>query len=145
MLRLQDLMRRQVRLDTTMNEKRIAEIFRMDKEMRARFISVNDFIRDCEEKERIADNKIEVERGIHETIRKDVASIDDSLGVLEEFLKVLTATVEQFAPYERVIEEVVARSELCKNVKDMIDRCDALSKSNIKLLPWTICLYPEQT
>lgn len=134
MLVQQEAMRRQARADTLANEKRIRDIFRMDREMRERFISVNDFIRDCEEKERIAEGKIGVERAIHESIREEMANIDESLGVLEEFLKRLTATVTEFEPYERVIEEVVEKSELYKNVKDMIDRCDALSESNIWFL-----------
>lgn len=128
MLEQQETMRRHAKADMAANEKRIADIVRLDKEMRERFISVNDFIRDCEEKERIAESKIEAERGTHESIRLEVATIDDSLGVLEEFLQKLTATVEEFEPYERVIDEVVADSELYKNVKDMMDRCDALSK-----------------
>lgn len=139
MLQQQEAMRRQAKANTLANEKRIKEIFRMDREMRERFIAVNDFIRDCEEKEHVAEGKIVVERGIHESIQTEVATINESMGVLEEFLRRLTATVEEFEPYERVIEEVVAESELYKNVKDMIDRCDALSKLpefNIIFIVW---------
>lgn len=131
MLRLQEAMREQLKTETVVNEHRVRDIFRLDKEMRNKFIAVNDFIRDCEDKELMAEQKIEIESQGHKKIRAELAVIDESLGVLEEFLKTLTATVAEFEPYERVIDEVVQESELYKNVKDLMDRCDALSEGII--------------
>lgn len=127
MLRLQDEMRRKLKIDEILNEKRIRELYKLDESLREQFITVNDFIRDCEEKERNADEKIAVETKCHQEIYDELAVMRESMETLSEFEKRLAATVEEFKPYEDVIEQVVAESELYKNVKDLIDRCDALS------------------
>lgn len=132
MLHLQDEMRRKLKTDEIVNDKRIRELYRMDEQLREQFISVNDFIRDCEDKKHNADEKITIETRCHEEINAEIKRIRESMATLSEFEKKLAATVEQFRPYEQVIEQVVAESDLYKNVKDMIDRCDALSMvSNI--------------
>lgn len=127
MLRLQDEMRKKLKIDEIVNEKRIRELYRLDESLREQFISVNDFIRDCEDKERHADEKIATETKGHEEIRAEMLKLRTGMDELAEFEKRLAATVEEFRPYEDVIEQVVAESELYKNVKDLIDRCDALS------------------
>lgn len=40
----------------------------------------------------------------------------------------LKATVKEFEPYEKVLQEVVDKSDIFVSVKDCMDRCDALSK-----------------
>lgn len=127
MLRLQDEMRKKLKIDEIVNEKRIRELYKLDESLREQFISVNDFIRDCEDKERHADEKIATETKVHAEIRAEMQELRSGMDVLAEFEKKLVATADEFKPYEDVIEQVVQESELYKNVKDLIDRCDALS------------------
>lgn len=123
----QNELRCKVQTEAKLLEIRVKEMYKIDETLREKFISVNDFIRDCEEKERIADDKIEIETKVHENIHKEIDKISDDIKVLSEFQVKLQATVEEFQSYEDVIESVVAESPLYKNVKDLIDRCDALS------------------
>lgn len=44
------------------------------------------------------------------------------------FRGVLKDTVKEFEPYERVLQEVVDKTDIFISVKDCMDRCDALSR-----------------
>lgn len=127
MLNLQRELRKTVWLDGQINEKRIQRMYQIDEELREKFISANDFIRDCEEKERVADKKVTIELENHVVMEKQIEQLNDDLQVVRDFQEKLSATVDEFEPYQRVIEQVVEESELYKDVKDLIDRCDALS------------------
>lgn len=124
---MQRELRRTIQLDSQINAKRIQRMYKIDEELREKFITANDFIRDCEEKERVADKKIVIELENHAAMEKEIQQLTDDLQVVRDFDKRLAATVEEFKPYQTVIEQVVEESELYKDTKDLIDRCDALS------------------
>lgn len=127
MLQQQADLRQKLKHDERINERRIADLYRLEESLRDQFITVNDFIRDCQDKERNAEEKCAAETVCHANIGAEIAEIQQSLQTLSVFEEKLAATVEEFRPYEEVIERVVEASELYKNVKDLIDRCDALS------------------
>lgn len=105
-------------------------MYTIDEQLREEFISVNDFIRDCEEKKRSADEKAMIETEVQTQLIQKIDQISGDLKTLTDFHDHLEATVAEFQPYEQVVEQVMAESELYKNVKDLMDRCDALSESN---------------
>lgn len=121
----------EVRINNKVNERRIAEMYDIQAQLRNRFIEVNDFIRDCEEKEKQADRKILAQSEIQNEMSAEIDKIHFDLEILSDFLIKLKETVKQFEPYEKVVEDVVRESPLLKNSKDLIARCDALSKNLI--------------
>lgn len=129
MTKLQYDMREQAKIQTKVNEKRISEMYKIQSKLRDKFIFVNDFMKDCEEKEVRADKKIEEEINLQNSITKEIDEIKFDLQELSIFEETLKETVEKFKPYEDIVEQVVAESDLFLSVKDLMDRCDALSKS----------------
>lgn len=127
MVQQQDDLRKILKHDEHINERRIADLYKLDDSLRNQFIRVNDFIRDCQEKESNADEKCQTETMCHADVFAERADIRNGLEMLSVFENRLALTVEEFLPYEEVIESVVTDSKLYKNVKDLIDRCDALS------------------
>lgn len=127
MIKLQTEMREKAKLDARLNEKRIDEMYKVQEQLREKFITVNDFIRDCEEKEKSAEQKINAEIKLHEKLESEIDNVKSNKEILTNFYQQLKQTTEEFRPYEQVIEQVVTESKLYKNVKDLIDRCDALS------------------
>lgn len=131
MLELQTALRNKVKIDAKINGRRIQQMFTIDEQLRQEFISVNDFIRDCEEKKRSADEKVNIEIKLQMQLNKKIDVVRGDLKTLTDFHDHLEATVEEFQPYQDVVEQVVAESELYKNVNDLMERCDALSESSM--------------
>lgn len=127
MSKLQDDLRKQAQLDARANEERIAECYKMKNELRENFISVNDFIRECERKKTEAEEKLFVETKICEEKEKEIEKIRKDLTVLTKFQEKLEESFEELKHYKTVFEEVVAESECFTSLKELIDRCDALS------------------
>lgn len=128
MAKLQEEMREKAKLDARLNEKRIDEMYHTQEDLRKKFISVNDFIRECQEKEKLCEEKIGTETVLHKRMETENEEIETDTKILSEFFEQLKSTSEAFRPYQEVTEQVVAESKLYKNVKDLIDRCDALSE-----------------
>uniref|UniRef100_A0A1B0G9U3 DUF4200 domain-containing protein n=1 Tax=Glossina morsitans morsitans TaxID=37546 RepID=A0A1B0G9U3_GLOMM len=95
--------------------------------LRKRFIEVNSFIKDCVDKKRIAEKKVAEETAQHEILRSVITKYTRSIEELSKFREELKATVKEFEPYEKVLQEVVEKSDIFQSVKDCMDRCDALT------------------
>lgn len=127
MSKLQDNLRKQARLDARANEERIAAVYKIKNELRENFISVNDFIRECERKRTEAEEKLFVESKMCNEKKEAIEKITKDLIVLTEFKERLEKSVKELEHYKNVFEEVVAESECFTSLKELIDRCDALS------------------
>lgn len=132
MLELQTALRNKVKIDGQINSRRIQQMYTIDEQLREEFIAVNDFICDCEEKKRSADEKVTIETELQAELNKKIDKVKEDLKTLTDFHEHLEAAVAEFQPYEVVVQQVMAESELYKNVKDLMDRCDALSESRMK-------------
>lgn len=128
MATLQEEMREKAKLDARLNEKRIDDMYHIQEDLRKKFISVNDFIRECQDKEKLCEEKIMAETTLHNRMETENEAIETNTEILSQFFEQLKLTSEAFRPYNEVTEQVVAESKLYKNVKDLIDRCDALSQ-----------------
>lgn len=127
MSKLQDNLRKQAQLDARANEERIAAVYEIKNELREQFISVNDFIRECERKKNEAEEKLVRETKICDEKREEIKKISNDLIALTEFKERLEKSVNELQHYKTVFEEVVAESECFTSLKELIDRCDALS------------------
>lgn len=127
MSKLQDTLRKQALLDARANDERIAAVYQIKNELREQFISVNDFIRDCERKKTEAEEKLTVETKICNEKKQAIDKITEDLVVLSTFKERLEKSVDELKHYKTVFEEVVAESECFTSLKELIDRCDALS------------------
>lgn len=116
-----------------LNDKRIEEMYRGQEDLREIFISANNFIKECEQKESSATKKIENEKNVQATIKSEIDKFTNDYKVLKEFEGLLEATAETFKPYEDIMAQVVAESDLFKSVKDMMDRCDALMIAQVEI------------
>ncbi len=127
MSKLQDNLRKQAQLDARANEERIAAVYEIKNELREHFISVNDFIRECERKKIEAEEKLSFETKICDEKKEESEKISNDLITLTEFKGRLEKSVDELQHYKTVFEEVVAESECFGSLKELIDRCDALS------------------
>lgn len=127
MSKLQDNLRQQAQLDARANEERIAAVYEIKNELRENFISVNDFIRECERKKTEAEEKLFLETKYCDEKKGEIEKITNDLVTLTEFKERLEKSVDELQHYKTVFEEVVAESEGFVSLKALIDRCDALS------------------
>ncbi|KAJ6633068.1 hypothetical protein Bhyg_16799 [Pseudolycoriella hygida] len=127
MSKLQDNLRKKAQLDERTNEERIANVYAIKNELRENFISVNDFIRECERKKTEAEDKLSLEATICNDKKKEIEKITKDLIVLTEFKERLEKSVDELQLYKTVFEGVVSESECFVSLKELIDRCDALT------------------
>lgn len=133
MTKLQEKLRENGKINEKLNEKRIQDLYKIQNELREKFIHVNDFIRDCEEKESNAEKKMKIESDRQKEIKKEINKITNDLEILTDFHEKLKCTVNEFSVYKDIIDKIVDESELYRNPKDLIVRCDALSKLTLLL------------
>ncbi|XP_039959966.1 kinetochore protein Nuf2-like [Bactrocera tryoni] len=133
MLRLQDEMLENSKRQAASNASRIRKLYKIHAHLRKRFIEVNNFIKDCEDKRRVADKKISEETALHAELAENIEKFKRAISELAEFREVLKATVDDLEPYETVIQEVVEKSEIFDSVKDCMDRCDALMLAQVEI------------
>jgi len=128
MKQVQSQLLKDAKRQTAMNVQRIRKMYKIQERLRKRFVEVNGFIKDCADKKRSADKSIREETVLHEELTKEIDECKISVAELGTFRNALKATVDQYQPYERVLEEVVKVSNIFTSTKDCIDRCDALSE-----------------
>lgn len=128
MSKLQENLRKQAQIDARCNEERIAAVYEIKNELRHQFISVNDFIRECERKKTDAEEKLFLEAKACDEKKEEIKNISQDLIALTEFKERLEKSVDELHHYKAVFEKVVAESECFTSLKELIDRCDALSK-----------------
>lgn len=123
----QEKMCEEAKVKGKQNKKRIEEARNMQKELREKFIEINDFINECEQKEKDVDKKISTEREIQEKLQKEIDEYDKKIKELTEFHEgKLKPAIEEGRVYEDVLQQVVDRMDLFKSKTDFLDRIEAL-------------------
>ncbi|XP_067636189.1 cilia- and flagella-associated protein 73-like [Eurosta solidaginis] len=133
MLRLQEEMLENSKRQAASNASRIRKLYKIQANLRKRFIEVNSFIKDCNDKKRVAEKKVAEEMALHDELAEGIEKFKRAICELDEFREVLKATVDELEPYETVIQEVVEKSEIFDSVKDCMDRCDALMLAQVEI------------
>lgn len=128
MVTLQNEMAENSKLQHFVNKQRVKDITKAEQELRQQFIDCNTFIKDCEKKKAETLKKIEEEKSVHSVLETKIQNLSDGIDELKDFKDVIADTVKNLEPYEKVIQEVVEKSDILKSVKDCMLRCDALSK-----------------
>lgn len=82
---------------------------------------------------KISTPQIQTEKQLHKTLQSEIDQLKNELTELTEFKETLSSTVEDFKPYEEVMEKIVSESDLYKSVKDLMDRCDALMLAQVEI------------
>ncbi|KAH8240900.1 hypothetical protein KR026_007376 [Drosophila bipectinata] len=126
MLKLQAEMLDNAKRQTKLNSSRVRNMYKVQEQLRSRFIEVNSFIKDCGDKKRTAEKIAAEETIYHKELGEDIESFKSSIDELRAFREALKSTVEEFEPYEKVLDEVVKVSDMFVSPKDCIDRCDTL-------------------
>lgn len=129
MLKLQDEMLASAKRQSKVNSSRVRHMYKIQERLRRRFIEVNSFIKDCADKKRAAEKTAQGETLYHKELGEGIENFKDSIEELKAFREALKATVQEFQPYEKVLDEVVQVSDIFVSPKDCMDRCDALSES----------------
>lgn len=124
--RLQSKMRHKAKIDEKFNERRMIEIAEIQTQLRGKFVEVSDFIRNCNNKEKTANEKVTKENAAQTEMTAEIEKLTKDIAFLSEFKERLSQKVEEYGPYKDVIEQVLEESSLYKDKKDLIDRCDAL-------------------
>ncbi|XP_030377382.1 uncharacterized protein LOC115626223 [Scaptodrosophila lebanonensis] len=133
MLKLQQEMLANAKRQSEINADRVRKMYKTQDRLRKRFIEVNGFIKDCADKKRIAEKAISEETLLHEELIKSSEKYKESIAELKVFRGALKATVEEFKPYEKVLDEVVKVSDIFVSPKDCMDRCDALMLAQVEI------------
>lgn len=131
MRELQTEMLASIKRQARNNAGRIARLNRIQLNLRKKLIDFSSFIKDCDDKRTIAEKKVAEELEKQERLKTDSEEFIESIQVLGEFREQLKSTVNDFSPYERVMEEVIEKSEIFESFKDCMERCDALSKISL--------------
>lgn len=124
--RMQYEMREQSKAAAKQNIQRAEEIQTLQSKLRDKFIETNELVRKCEQKERNAERCIAVEAAKQKQLNHDIAHISAEYKTLNEFQKKFEQAIDDLLPYEMILDQVVAESDLFKSKKDVLDRCDAL-------------------
>lgn len=123
----QEKMCEQAKVKGKQNKKRIEEARKMQKELREKFIEINDFMNECEQKEKAVEKKIATEKEINEKLKKEIEEIDEKIKDLTEFHEEeLKPAIEKGRVFEDVLQEVVDEMDIFKSKEDFLDRCEAL-------------------
>lgn len=125
---LQTEMLETTKIQKNINKLRIKEMYKIQQELRERFIKTNAFIKECEDKTEMAKDRIAENKKIQAVLDVNVNQLKVKIEELMSFKDVLADTVQQMIPYETVIQKVVDQSDVLKSVSDCMARCDALSK-----------------
>ncbi|BFF94038.1 uncharacterized protein DMAD_11767 [Drosophila madeirensis] len=133
MIKLQTEMLASAKRQTELNSSRVRKMYKIQERLRKRFIEVNSFIKDCVDKKRAADKTINDEILLHRELSEGIQSFKGSIDELKAFREALKATVQEFQPYEKVLDEVVKVSDIFVSAKDCMDRCDALMLAQVEI------------
>ncbi|XP_017042725.1 uncharacterized protein LOC108089120 isoform X2 [Drosophila ficusphila] len=133
MLKLQDEMLASAKRQSKVNSSRVRNMYKIQERLRRRFIEVNSFIKDCADKKRIAEKTVHMETLYHKELGDGIENFKDSIGELKDFREALKATVKEFQPYEKVLDDVVKVSDIFVSPKDCMDRCDALMLAQVEI------------
>lgn len=126
--KLQTEMLETTKMQRNVNKIRIKEMYKIQTELRERFVKTNMFIKECEEKTELAKNRIAENKKIQSGLDANINKLKVKIVDLTDFKEVLADTVKRMVPYETVIQAVVDKSDVLKSVSDCMARCDALSK-----------------
>ncbi|XP_070133663.1 coiled-coil domain-containing protein 42 like-2-like isoform X2 [Drosophila bipectinata] len=132
MIKLQAEMLANAKRQAKVNSTRVRNMYKMQERLRKRFIEVNSFIKDCVDKKRAAEKITNEETIYHRELGEGIESFTGSIGELKAFREALKATVQEFQPYEKVLDEVVNSSQIFESQQDCIDRCDALMLAQVE-------------
>lgn len=130
---LQTDMLETTKIQRNINKIRIKEMYKIQQELRERFIKANVFIKDCEDKSELAKNRIAENKKIQSGLDANVNKLKVNISDLRDFKDVLADTVKEMSPYEIVIQEVVDQSDILKSVSDCIARSDALMEVQVEV------------
>jgi chromosome segregation ATPase len=123
----QEVFQKKAAIQKKINEKRIDEMHDTQSKLRERFIQVNEFMKECVEKTVRAENQIESELELQETLKKQISEIERDLNELSAFEEKFKGVIKEFQTYEDVFNEVVDTSDTFSSFDDLMSRCDALS------------------
>lgn len=129
-INLQKEMLETAKMQKNVNKIRIKEMYKIQQELKERFVKTNAFIKECEDKTQIAKNRIAENKKVQSVLDANINQLKVKNEELADFKKVLADTVNGMIPYETVINEVVAQSDVLTSVSDCMARCDALSRSS---------------
>jgi len=133
LLRLQEELLVNARRQAQLNASRTKKLYKSQAHLRKRFIDVNNFLKDCADKKRVAEKKVADEIAKHEELEENIEQHKDWIDDLTNFRQVLKETVTEFEPYEKILKDVVENSEIYDSVKDCMDRCDALMLAQVEI------------
>ncbi|XP_016963106.1 uncharacterized protein LOC108033332 [Drosophila biarmipes] len=133
MLKLQEEMLSSAKRQSKLNTTRQRNMYKIQERLRKRFIEVNSFIKDCADKKRVAEKTAQAETLYHKELGEGIESFMTQISELKAFREALKATVQEFQPYEKVLDEVVKVSDIFVSPKDCIDRCDALMLAQVEI------------
>lgn len=132
-IRQQQKLRKAIKINGKLNQERIECIRKSNSQLRLKFIETNDFIRACSEKEEIAKRNIADKNERKKCLNQQIEDLEKKIENLERFYEKFTNSINGLKSFERALDEVVVKMELCreKTKEDFIDRCDSLCMSFI--------------
>lgn len=133
MVELQKNMVDAAKRQSKVNSNRIFKMYKTQERLRHRFIDVNNFIKDCVDKKRTAENVIKNEIALHAELVSNIREFKNSIAELSAFREDIKATLEELKPYEKVLDDVVKVSDIFVSPKDCMDRCDALMLAQLEI------------
>uniref|UniRef100_A0A182IK26 DUF4200 domain-containing protein n=2 Tax=Anopheles atroparvus TaxID=41427 RepID=A0A182IK26_ANOAO len=131
--REQNRMRERSQRQATTNWRRLQQTTNLLQHMRAEFVELNDFLKDCEMKENNALDTVKREKEKHVQYGQKITQLEGDIEKLDNFVIQYEATIAAFEPFEKVMEQTIAESKTYDNMEDLIQRCDSLLLAQVEI------------
>lgn len=128
----QEKMREQAKVSGKRNEKRIEALREMQEDLRKKFIDANNFITECEAKEKILNDKIAIEEEIEKKLDAEIKDYEERIAKLSDFHEnQFKPAIKEMSIYDDVLQEVVDQMDLFESKEDFLDRVEAICNARI--------------
>lgn len=122
----QEIVKKKAAIQRKINERRIDDMQNTQENLREKFIEVNTFLKECQDKMLRAEKQISTELMQQESLAKQIQVIETDLEKLSSFEMKFKGIVDEFQAYEDVFNEIISSSEF-ESFEELMSRCDSLS------------------
>ncbi|XP_059609088.1 calcium-binding and coiled-coil domain-containing protein 1 [Phlebotomus argentipes] len=123
--RQQDDMRKSAQKQRNLNSARMGKIYQDQKTTRSKCLTLNDFLRVCQERESVAERLESEEMRKQEKYAQEIESLTAKIAEMRAFKGDLEGKVQELQPFEKAVELAAEDSTQFSSPDDLMSICDA--------------------
>ncbi|XP_055691241.1 coiled-coil domain-containing protein 42 like-2 [Lutzomyia longipalpis] len=121
----QDDMRKSAKKQRNLNSSRLEKIYKDQNATRIKCLALNEFLRECHEREIIAEHREAEEVRKQEKYHREIESLTGKIADLRDFKRVLEEKVDEMKIYRTVVEQAAEDSTQFATPDGLMSFCDA--------------------